>query len=387
MKGGLRVEEIKEILGRFINARADSIKELNRLKNEGVKIVGTYCSFTPIELILATNAKAIRLCNTTDEYILVGERELPSNICNIVKSSYGEALDGNSPYFKAVDLIVGETTCDGKKKMYEYLGNIKETHILQLPQRNEGEEEYSLWRNEIERLREKLELEFKVEISDEKIKDAIKLRNAERIALRDLYETWTEAPIILSSGQVYTILTNYNYRLDNEKALEDIKTVTEMIKSETKAGNIEISKKPKILLTGCPLGQKMDRIINIIEGAGGNLVCLETCDWMKETKDLVREDINPIDGIAEKYLNIPCPVMTPNNRRMNLISELIDKYEIGGVIDLSLQACLTFGVETILMKRLITEKKNIEYMEIESNITSAEIGQLRTRIEAFIEML
>lgn len=380
------MERAKEILGRFIDAKSDLSVQLQSLKEKGVKIAGTYCSFAPEEIVLAADAKPVRMCNTDDEFVNIGERRLPSNICNVVKSSYGEALAG-SACFAAVDVLIGETTCDGKKKMYEYLEDFKPTYVLQLPQQNQGAEEFLLWRNEIQRLRENLEREFNVEITDEKIRSAIRTRNAEATALKDLYEAWVENTGAISSKDVFTVLANFKYRLDSEKALEDIKTLTDILKSRPKSDSEERSKGPRILLTGCPLGQKMDRIADIIEEAGGELVCMETCDWMKGNQDLIREDIDPVDAIAEKYLKIACPVMTPNNRRREVIAELIDKLRIDGVVDLSLQACLTFGVETILMKKFTTEEKNTGYLHIESNVAPAEAGQLRTRIEAFIEML
>lgn len=380
------MEQVNEVIKRFINAKSDLTSQLQNLKSTGVKIVGTYCSFAPEEIVLAANGKTIRMCNTSDEYVSAGEKSLPSNMCCIVKSSYGEALAGSSN-FNAIDLIIGETTCDGKKKMYEYLGNIKNTYVLQLPQKSDGTEEFVLWKNQIKRLRENLEKEFNIEISDDKLKNAIKIKNAERIELKKLFEAWIENMESTSSKDIFTILTNFKYRLDSEKALEDITTITDRILSQPKSNSIELSKRPRILLTGCPLGQKMELVADVIEEVGGKLVSLETCDFMKDIQDLTREDMEPIDAIAEKYLKIPCPVMTPNHRRRNIISDLIDKYHIDGVIDLSLQACLTFGVETVLMKKFITNEKNIKYLHLESNITSAEIGQIRTRIEAFIEML
>ncbi|NMA86437.1 MAG: 2-hydroxyacyl-CoA dehydratase [Tissierellia bacterium] len=341
----------------------------------------------PIELILASGAKSIRLCDTTDNHILEGEVYLPRNLCNIVKSSYGEAISGKSPYFNAVDLIVGETTCDGKKKMLEYLRDVKPTFVMQLPQRNEGEEEYLLWKNEIKRLRKELEQKFDVEITNGMLQNAIKKKNEERLILKKLHESWLDNPTILSTSDIYSILSNFNYRMDKELALEDIKEVINIIKNEPISNNYKKSKAPRILLTGCHLGEKMDRIIDIIEESGGNIACIETCDWMKVNEDLVREDIDPIDALTEKYLNIACPVMTPNYNRFNLISKIIDDYGINGVINLVFQACLTYSVESIPLKRFVTEDKDIAYMNIETNLTKSDVGQLRTRAEAFIEMM
>lgn len=381
------MDELNIILERFKNARINAIEEINRLKQSGRKIVGTYCTFSPTEVIRAAGAIAIRLCETTGDYINEGEACLPRNLCTIVKSSYGAAVSGKSLYFKAVDLVVGETTCDGKKKMYEYLRNLKPTHVLQLPQKNNGEEEYSLWKNEIIRFKERLQKEFNVQIDESKLKKAIKDKNEERTLLNTLFKTWTSKPYVLNSQKIYNVLINFKYRIDRNKAIEDVRLLIKMIDNADSCNNNPNNKGPKILLTGCPIGQNFSNIIRLIEELGGNLVIVENCDWFKENEELVNEEVPAIDAIATKYLNIPCPVMTPNDNRFRSISKYIDEYEVDGVIDLARQACITYNLEAISLKKFIKEKKKISYLYVESNNTEEEIGQLRTRIEAFIEML
>lgn len=385
--GGMSMDELNIVLERFTNARVNAIEELNRLKERGTKIVGTYCTFSPEEVIMAAGAVPIRLCETTGEYINEGERYIPRNLCAIVKSSYGAAVSGKYPYFEAADLVVGETTCDGKKKMYEYLKNVKTTHVMQLPQRRNGEEEYSLWRNEVIRFKERLEQEFDVEISESSLKKAIEDKNKERTLINHLFKAWRAKSYTLSSQQIYDVLSNFNYRIDKNKAIEDINLLINMIDNETASINGNNNNRPKILLTGCPLGEKFKNIVDLIEKSGGNLAVVENCDWMKGSEELVNEESRPIDGIASKYLNTPCSVMTPNDNRFKIISNYIDEYKADGVIDLSRQACLTYSLESISLKKFIREKKNIPYLYIETNTTENEVGQLRTRIEAFIEML
>ncbi|MDD4238466.1 MAG: double-cubane-cluster-containing anaerobic reductase [Desulfotomaculaceae bacterium] len=381
------MEQKEQIISRFRNARANAVSELNKFKKKCIQIVGYYCAYTPAELILAAGAIPLRLCNSSDQYVQEGEIHLPRNLCTIVKSSFGEAVSSKSPYFKAADLIIGETTCDGKKKMFEYLRDIKPTYIMQLPQKSAGNEEFLLWKNEVLRLKMVLEQKFDVEITDDKLKDAIKQKNVQRLALKELYEQWRKHPEALHSSEIYSVLGNFDYRLDREKALEDIYDMIRYIKSEISNAAMNEHKAPRILLTGCPLGEKMDRMVNIVEEAGGNLVCIETCDWMKGAEELIDEEMEPYSAIAEKYLQMPCPVMSPNHNRMALLERLIDDYQVDGVIDFVLQACLTYSVETVPLKRFVKNKKRIGYMVLETNLTQSDSGQLSTRVGAFIEML
>ncbi|TJX13730.1 2-hydroxyacyl-CoA dehydratase [Tissierella creatinini] len=376
---------IHEILERFTNARVNAKEEIDYLKANGRKIVGTYCSFAPREIILAAGAVPIRLTDTTSQYDNEGEKDIPRNMCTIVKSSYGAAVSGKSPYFDKVDIIIGETTCDGKKKMFEYLKNIKNTYVMQVPQKSEGEDEYSLWKNEILRLKELLEKEFHVEITDKKIKEAIVKKNNERRTLKRLYKLWGTKPSELNSKDIHNVLFNFEYRMDSEKALEDIESLIEILEDS----NVEAkqNKAPKILLTGCPLGEKFPTIIDLIEEAGGDLVVIETCDWMKGNEELVDESISWLDALTQKYLKVACPTMTPNTYRYENISRYIDEDEIDGVINLDLQACVPYNIESIPLKRFVNEKKDVGYINLETNMTAEEVGQVRTRIEAFVEML
>ena len=96
------------------------------------------------------------LCATSEEPIPAAENVLPRNLCPLIKASYGFALTDTCPYFYFSDLIVGETTCDGKKKMFELMNDIKETYVMQLPSKR-GEIYEQLWEKEIISLWHKLE--------------------------------------------------------------------------------------------------------------------------------------------------------------------------------------------------------------------------------------
>lgn len=86
-------------------------------------------------------------------------------------------------------------------------------------------------------------------------------------------------------------------------------------------------------------------------------------------------------------MNIGCSVMSPNNNRLKLISELIDDYKVDGVIDMELHACHTYNVEKLTIERFVTEEKNIPYIQVETDYSQADVGQLKTRLSAFVEML
>lgn len=382
------MEQLPKMFNEFSEARQKGFLEIKKLKEEGKKVVGIYCAYTPSELIMAADAIPIGLCGTSEEPIPEAEKHLPRNLCPLIKSSYGHAITDTCPYFYFSDLLVGETTCDGKKKMYEYLGEIKPMHIMQLPQTVKNSKSYEVWREEIVILKERLEKELAVEITEEKLKDAIKSRNEERRILKEFYELGKLCPPPITGQEMFQVLYGSEFKIDRAQKKEYIATMTKEIKENYEKGEKKIPiSAPRILITGCPIGGASEKIINIIENNGGVVVCFENCSGAKPNDRLVDEGIAPIDAITEKYLNIPCSVMSPNDDRIELLERLIDEYKIDGVVEVILQACHTYAVESFRIKKFVNEEKGIPYINLETDYSQSDVGQLKTRIAAFIEML
>ncbi|MBI6871535.1 double-cubane-cluster-containing anaerobic reductase [Clostridium aciditolerans] len=382
------MKDLPKIFDDFSESRKKGFITIKNLKDEGRKVVGTFCTYTPWEIITASGAVAVSLCAKSDETIPDAEKHLPRNLCPLIKSSYGFAITDKCPYFYFSDLIVGETTCDGKKKMYEYLGEIKNVHVMQLPQTYKGEDSYRLWKNEIFKLKDMLEKEFNVEITEEKIKDAIKIRNKERLALKEFYELGKMCPPPITGLEMLRVLNGATFKWDKEVEISELNELIKESKAKYEDGERKVSPKAKrILITGCPMGDATEKIVNAIEENGGVVVCYENCTGVKEISKLVNEDIDPFDALADKYLNIGCSCMTPNDNRISLLSELVEDYKVDGVIDVILQACHTYSVESYNIKRFINENKNMPYMSIETDYSQTDVGQIKTRIAAFIEML
>lgn len=372
----------------FSDARRNGFVKVKEYKDKGKKVVGTFCTFTPVEIITAAEAIPVSLCGMSEEPIADAERDLPQNLCPLIKSSYGFAITDKCPYTYFSDLIVGETTCDGKKKMYEYLGRIKDVHVMQLPQNVDRDHAFTMWKSEILFLKEKLEKTFGVEITESKIKEAIKNRNEERKLLKEFYSLGKLCPPAITGYEMHKVLEGVSFTLDKEEQNKKIKEMIEDIKHRYDKGERKVSDTDtRILITGCPIGGVADKVIKSIEENNAVVVCYENCSGVKEKSVLVDENKDPIDALTEKYLNIGCSVMSPNDNRIKLLGELIDEYKVDGVIDVVLQACHTYALETKTIKEFVTEEKGIPYMSIETNYSQSDIGQVKTRIAAFVEMI
>lgn len=380
------VTELPEVFKEFAEQRRNSFLTVKEIKDSGTPVIGTFCTYFPQELAIAMGAVVVSLCSMSDETIPAAEKVLPSNLCPLIKSSFGFAKTDKCPFFYFSDLIVGETTCDGKKKMYEYLGEFKPVYVMEIPNK-QSEQGILLWKNEIIKMKEFLENKFNVTITDEQIKEAIHIKNEERKALKDLYEVMKLDPVPMTGGDLFKVLYGSSYKLDKKAIPGQIRSLEAKIK-EDYIKEKKIEKKPRILVTGCPIGGATEKVIKAIEDNGGIVVTYENCSGAKAIDELVDEN-NPdvYEALAKRYLNIGCSVMTPNPKRLELLDKLIDEYKVDGVVEVVLQACHTYNIETIGIKRFVNEKKGKPYISVETDYSTADIGQLSTRLTAFIEML
>lgn len=379
-------KELPEIFEDFAEARRNSFIAAKKLKDENIPLVGVFCTYMPQELPLAMGASVVSLCSMSDETIAEAEKELPRNLCPLIKSSYGFAKTDKCPFFYFSDLVVGETTCDGKKKMYEYLSEFKPVHVMELPN-SQSEEGLKLWKKEVIKFKEVLEKQFETTISDEDIKKAIKLKNEERKALKAFYGLGKLDPPAILGQDMFKVLYGTTFKFDKAEVPKEIYALSEKIKGEYELEK-KYEKKPRILITGCPIGGATEKVIKAIEDNGAHVVAFENCTGAKAIDELVDEN-NPdiYDAIARKYLNIGCSCMTPNPNRTDLLNRMIDEYKVDAVVDVVLQACHTYSVETLQIKRFVNNTKKIPYISIETDYSTADIGQLNTRMAAFIEML
>lgn len=110
------VKELPEIFEEFAEQRQKSFLVMKEVKDKGIPVIGAYCTYFPQEIAMAMGAVTVGLCSTSDETIPIAEKDLPKNLCPMVKASYGFAVTDKCPFFYFSDVVVGETTCDGRKK-------------------------------------------------------------------------------------------------------------------------------------------------------------------------------------------------------------------------------------------------------------------------------
>ena len=209
------IKELPEVFEEFSEQRRNSFLSVKEIKESGTPVIGAYCTYFPQEVAMAAGAAPIGLCSMSDEAIPEAEKDLPANLCPLIKASYGFAKSDKCPYFHFSDVVVGETTCDGKKKMYELMSDFKELYLMNLPN-SQDEEGRKLWRAEVVKFIKYLEEKFGVEITEDKLRDAARLKNRERDAQRKISEVMMHDPAPITGENLFNAVYGSTFKFDKE---------------------------------------------------------------------------------------------------------------------------------------------------------------------------
>ncbi len=375
----------------FAEARREGFLKVKELKDQGKTICGTFCQYTPAEIIRAAGLYSVGLCGKSHLPIKTAETRLPSNLCPLIKASFGHVLEESCPYAYFSDIVVGETTCDGKKKMYELLGELKPMQVIHLPNVPDYERSMDMWVSEIRAFTKGLEDRFGITITDDQLNEAIEWCNKERIQAARIYELGRYDPPAITGVRMFDIMEGEQYMFDLEKKYNKINDILDQCE---KNWHDEIYPyepdpyRPRLIVSGGGYGGASQKTINVIEELGGAIVCYEGCCGISSRRRLVDEDRSrdPLVRIAEKYLEVPCAVVSPNTRRLEQVADTIDEWHADGYVSLTLHSCNPFAIETENIRR-VCEKKGIPLLHIETDFTPGDEGQIRTRVQAFLEMI
>jgi benzoyl-CoA reductase/2-hydroxyglutaryl-CoA dehydratase subunit BcrC/BadD/HgdB len=363
------------------------IKDAILKKDAGASIVGVYCAFTPKELIAAAGAIPVALCSGTNQAIPAAEAHLPRNLCPLIKASYGHALSDTCPYFHMADFLLADATCDGKKKMFELLADIKPLYMLQLPQTAETPESYAYWLQELYRVRALLEQRTGVAITDENLLGQIRIYNALRTTICEVFELNKGEVPLLHGHEIDRITSMAGFECNLETRIVEMRqaVVSARLRLNDHSFIKEMRHRPRILLTGCPSTNK--KVLKLIEINGGVIVAMESCGGLKTAGFTVQEEGNPMESLARRYLDTACACMSPNHRRIDILRNLVSEYRVDGVIELTWEGCHTYNIEAFHIEKAVTEQFNRPYLHITTDYSDNDTGQLKTRIEAFLELL
>ena len=363
--------------------------ELIEHQKQGGKVFGTFCVYVPDEVIFAAGAIATGLCGGSQFWVPGGEKVLPANTCPLIKASVGARLDRTCPFFRIADMFIGETTCDGKKKAWEILNQDVPVYVMDLPQMKRAKD-VAAWEDEIRLLIGKVEEFTGNKITPEALADAIRLINDKRAALARLYRARQSSPVPIS-GKDALLVTQIAFYDDPARNAAMVNKLCDELDRRIASGvGVFPASAPRIMITGSPMAIPNWKLHHIIETGGAPVVVEESCTGIRYFEHQVDGSQVTLDGqvkaLASRYMQINCACFTPNPGRIEDILRLVKEYRVDGVIDYSLQFCNLYATESYLVQQALKEA-GIPVLHLETDYSEQDFGQLRTRVEAFLEML
>ena len=384
-----RPERMAYFDGVIHGAHGARVKEIVERRAAGDKFIGTFCIYVPDELILALGAVPMALCGGTSLSIPYAEKVLPRDICPLVKSTLGLALSNTCPYGPIEDLAVGETTCDAKKKTWDILAAGGDFHVLEVPQKK-GPRDKDLWHEEVVQFKARLEETTGRTLEPEKLAAAVRLMNRKRRALARLNELRKEENPPLSGLDALVVMQGALID-DPLRFSERLEALNEELEDRVRRGaGVVPAGAKRIMVSGCPSVMGNWKLHHLVESVGAVVVCDETCTGTRYFSALVEERGGDLDAqiaaIAARYLKIDCSCFSPNDERIASVVRLARDHHVDGVVQYVLQYCHTYNVEAVRVASALKEA-GVPSLKIVTDYSEEDTGQLRIRVEAFLEGL
>ncbi|WP_028841250.1 double-cubane-cluster-containing anaerobic reductase [Thermodesulfobacterium hveragerdense] len=363
------------------------IKELLEAKKQGKKVVGAFCVYVPEEMVRAVEGICVGLCAGAQIGFEEAEKVLPKNTCDLIKAFIGFKLTQVCPYTESCDLLIGETTCDGKKKAYEILNKLtQKVYVMEVPHMK-TERGKELFLKELFALKNKLEEISQQTMTLERFKEEVKVVNEKRKALMRLerLRSYDPAPI---SGLDALLVNQIAFYDDPVRFTQKVNELCDELEERVKKGiGVKPKGTPRILITGCPFALPNWKLHHMIETNGAVVVGEESCIGRRYYHNLVPEDFNSIEEgiklLAERYLKTPCACFTPNPERIEEIQNMAKELKAQGIVYYSIQFCTPYLFEAYQVENAV----DLPFLRIDTNYSLEDVGQLKTRCEAFIETL
>lgn len=364
--------------------------------HKDIKVIGTYCIMIPEEIIYAAGAVPVRLCGGSYEAALAADELAPRDTCPVVKASIGStSLNAPSLYHRC-DAVIVPTTCDAKRKMADELSKFKDVWMLEVPHIKDREGSKRQWLQQLYALKKNIEKFtgrrlWRRGIGRKHLDGSIKMIGQAQYQARRLHDIRKSSAPVISGREAMLAMNAYCF--DTAFAwTKAMAALNDELEARCRKGHWVCSEHtPRILLAGCPSVFPNWKIPSLIEEMGAVIVADESCIGDRFLYDPVgiteKSMKDMMTGIAARYL-MPCvcPSFAPNDDRLYRLTQMCAEFKIDGIIYHVLKGCVSYDFELSRVERTMKER-GIPVLRIETDYNPEDIEQLRTRIEAFVEML
>jgi bcr-type benzoyl-CoA reductase subunit C len=353
---------------------------INSWKNEGKKVLGYFCSYIPDEIIYAADILPVRIRAMGVTDTPMGDAYLTDTSCSYTRCCLELA---NRKQYEFLDGIISCNSCDQIRRLYDNMRHKTPFyfhHFLSTPG-VVNEVTIDWFKHEQFKFKETIEKSFGVKITDEKLRSAIKTYNKTRTLLKELYMLRKhDAPPITGTEIMNVLIASVSIPREefNELLIQELKEVNRRERVS--------NHKARIIMVGSMLDDP--EYLKIIEDLGGLVVTDSLCLGTRYFWDLVDESSDPLSALAERYLSrVSCPRMAGDQpMRMKFITDLINEFNVDGVIIQRMKFCPLWWGEIFMLRRKLKEL-DIPFLDLEREYVLSGAGAMKTRIQTFMEIL
>ncbi len=369
-----------------------TVRELEAFRKQGGKVVGTTCVMVPFEFIGALGARGVRLCSGYYESVHPANELLgDAGLCPLVKSTLGSKMVAANPLLELLDLVAAPASCDGKMKLAEILEDWVPVVMLNVPRVKTGDTTSRLWLEEMKYLLRKLENLTGERLKRKALLAEIEKWNIANLAWGELSELRARSPPLISGQDALVLAQASQFEDIDEWTSQVKKLLQELGKLQIEGGFAGEKGAARLMLAGSPTMFPNFKVPSVVEESGGIIVFDELCSANRILGDpvVVDETNLPelIRAVGERYFfPCTCPCFSPNEERVLRIKEAIRKYKVEGVVYHILRGCHLGSLEATKIE-LVLEDMGIPMLKLESEYDAGDLEQIRTRVEAFVEMM
>lgn len=375
-------------------ARAKQIYEnrdrrAKELKAEGKRIMGYLCCYPPLEMVTALDFVPYRVFGEMDEAITKADAYLPTVVCPFLRSAFDLGLKGSYDF---LDGFIGAHICDVGTHiphLWRHYMNPPYVYFIDMPH-VVHKESLVFFKQMLSTFKSDLEDFCGKEISQQRLREEISAHNELRALVRELYDLRKADPPLLSGSETLQVLKAV-MSIPLEEGFELLKeTITEV--NERKDGPQRQA--ARLLIWGSPIDNVA--LIEAIESVGANVVMDDTCVGTRFYWPDVKPTPDPLDGLVDRYLvEIKCPrtfrdakelYQADLENRFGYLKDYAKEWNVNGVILQSMKYCDTHGYEVPGVKDYL-EGLGLPVLYLEHEYTMIALAPLRTRVQAFLEMI
>ncbi len=352
-------------------------------KSDGRKRIGYVCAYTPLEVLNAAGVSHARLFKAGDsETVAAGELFTQSVFCDFSKSCIGGFAQGD-PFYTAIDKLYNFMTCANIKRATEVIENFVPIKLLNLPRLRDRESSRLFFRDEIIELKRDLAKLTGHEITDDDICEQIVRYNIIRKLIKNISELHkrNNPPI---TGKEFTELVKAYYYVPPEKLIAAYEKIHRDLAALSDAGSHPL----RLMICGSIAADGDHRLLDMLEGEiGARVVVEDHCAGLKPFYHTVKETGDPFWALANGYLDqAPCFRMKTLEDNVAFAGQLAQEYKVDGVLYVYLKFCSCYG---ITKKPFLDHFQSIDIpaLDLSSDYSGNDYGQIKTRVEAFIEVI